>query len=210
MTQVSASVLAADLANIQTELISVEPVDRLHLDIMDGHFVPNISFGSPLIERIQQLTEKPLDVHLMATQPNKHVRRLLDLDVDSITVHVEAVDDLQALMQTIQKYGIDVGVALNPGTSLGTVESVITAADRVVVMGVEPGFTGQKFTPKVLKKVEKLDTDYNTTIEIDGGITVEYAYQSIEAGADIIVSGSTIFDSSNRKDRIAELRSVDQ
>lgn len=206
MVQISPSVLAADLASLKSEIATVENSDRLHLDVMDGHFVPNISFGPPVIKSIQRTTSLPLDVHLMATDPSRHIERLIGLPIDSISFHSETTDDLTPLVAEIQRHGMAAGVAISPETSVDAIQPVLDSLDKVVVMGVKPGFTGQTFVPSVLQKVEDLAENNNIVVEIDGGINEQWAEQSIAAGADIVVSGSTIFDSEDREATIRRLR----
>ena len=206
MAQISASVLAADFLALGSELGAVETADRLHLDVMDGHFVPNISFGPSVIEAVQRRSSNPLDVHLMATDPASHVQRLVDLDVESITVHAEATDCLPALAARIRDAGIDPGVAINPETDVAAVESALSDFSRVVVMGVVPGFTGRDFVPTVLEKIEQLAERGGVTVEVDGGIDERWAARSADAGAEIVVSGSTIFGSDDRAATIEALR----
>lgn len=206
MIQISPSILAADLASLGSEIATVEDADRLHLDVMDGHFVPNISFGLPVINSIQHTVSLPLDVHLMTTDPARHIDRLINSPIDSISFHSETTDDFTPLVAEIQQHDIEAGIAISPETSVDTIQPVLDTLDKVTVMSVIPGFTGQTFIPSVLQKVKHLAETGDMTVEIDGGINEQRAGQSVAAGADIIVSGSTIFNSGDRAAAIERLR----
>jgi ribulose-phosphate 3-epimerase len=208
MAQVSASILASNFLNLETELISIQTADRLHIDVMDGHFVPNISFGPAIIEAVQRGSSMPIDVHLMATNPHTHLQWLVDFDVQNITIHAEAADCLPTLAKHIRDAGIDPGVAINPETDVSVVESAFSHFSRVVVMGVDPGFAGQRFLPSVLHKIEFLADGGDIIVEVDGGIDEWWGAECIEAGADILVSGSTIFSSDDRPATIDSLRNL--
>jgi ribulose-phosphate 3-epimerase len=208
MTQISVSVLACDFLALKSELVSVETADRLHIDVMDGHFVPNISIGPPIIKAINRASSMPVDIHLMATDPYRHLQELVKYDVESITIHAEATDSLPTLAEYVRDAGVDPGVAINPETDVSVLESALSAFSKVVVMGVVPGFPGQRFIPSIIPKIELLADKYDITIEVDGGIDKTYAARCIEAGADILVSGSTIFQGDNPAANINELKNT--
>jgi len=209
MVEISASVLAADLASLRSEITTVETADRLHVDIMDGHFVPNISLGFPIAERIAACTDLPIDIHLMVTNPEQHLERLTQINIRSVTFHTEVTDDAATLCQRLRNEGIVPGIAVNPDTEIETVASVADAADRVTLMGVHPGFSGQSFMSDTVKRIETVGEMSPNQIEVDGGVDTTVSQACIDAGADILVSGSTIFHSSNRNDYIQKLRSVE-
>jgi len=208
MTEISPSILASDLSSLASELSTVETADRLHVDVMDGHFVPNIALGFPLVESIRACTSLPVDVHLMIANPIGYVDRIASLPVESATIHVEATDDVRAVAGALRDAGISPGVAINPGTDGAALDGCLEHVDRLTVMGVEPGFSGQEFQRSALERVERFDGRFPGDIEIDGGITAATARESAAAGADIVVSGSTVFDSQNRREMIETLRGV--
>jgi ribulose-phosphate 3-epimerase len=203
MPDISPSILAADLSSLATELSAVENADRIHVDIMDGHLVPNITLGFPVLEAVQECTTLPVDVHMMVTNPLEHANRLALLQAESVTVHVEALRQVDELATTLAREDVSFGLAINPSTEIEAVTEYVDTLDRVTVMGVEPGFSGQEFQVQMVERIEHLNDVFRGTVEIDGGITVETAGQSINAGADVVVSGSAIFES-NEKDRMIE------
>lgn len=209
------SLLSANFANLQQdiEMINRSQADWLHLDIMDGVFVPNISFGFPVIEAIAPLTRKPLDVHLMITQPEKFITRLQKLGVYMMNVHYEACLHLHRTIQEIKQAGMKAGVTLNPHTPVSMLEDIITDVDMVLVMSVNPGFGGQKFIPRSTEKIARLKElilrkNASTLIEVDGGINLETARLTLDAGADILVCGNSIFSTPNPEETIARLKSL--
>jgi ribulose-phosphate 3-epimerase len=210
MIAVSASVLAADLGSLCSEVATVNTADRIHVDIMDGHFVPNISLGFPVAERIATCTELPIDIHLMVSNPQQHFTRLTELDVRTITVHAEVADDVAAVCQQLRTEGVVPGIAINPDTELETVESIATAADRLTLMGVDPGFSGQSFIPDTVERIETANRLFPHRIEVDGGVNRRVSQACIEAGADILVSGSAIFQSPDREASIRQLRTTSE
>lgn len=206
MAKVAPSVLAADFAELGRELERVTQADALHLDVMDGQFVPNISFGPPVIDSIRTETTLPLDVHLMIEQPGQFVERLASADVRTIVVHVEACSHLHRIIDEIRATDVNVGVALNPGTGLHAVRPVLDKLDRVLVMSVDPGFAGQEFLPSTLEKVWTLDETSDVEISVDGGVGPATATQCVEAGADVLVSGSAVFGSDDPGRTVQELQ----
>lgn len=197
---ISPSLLAADFANLERdiELFNNSKAQWLHIDIMDGVFVPNISYGMPVLKAVGKHTEKPLDVHLMIIKPDRYIDTFADLGAAILTVHYEACTHLHRTLQAIKARGMKAGVAINPHTPINALEGIITDIDLVCVMSVNPGFGGQSFIEHTYKKVVKLkqlikETGASTLIEIDGGVTDKNATQLINAGADVLVAGSYIF-----------------
>jgi ribulose-phosphate 3-epimerase len=208
---VAPSLLSADFGQLAEEISEVEAggADWLHLDVMDGHFVPNLTFGPMLVESIHGRTSLPLDCHLMVNRPEDWIEPFARAGADIITVHAEATVHLDRLIHRIRESGCKAGVSLNPGTSLGAVEEVLDWVDLVLVMSVNPGFGGQKFIPSTLDKVRRLASirgKRQFLIEMDGGITTENARQARDAGVDVLVAGSAIFGAKHRKKAISEIR----
>lgn len=209
---IAPSVLAADFANIEAECRAVAEAgaDWLHLDVMDGHFVDNISFGSAICAAIDKLTDLPSDVHLMITRPDHYLARYLPF-ASSITIHVEAECNIGVTLSRIREAGCGAGISLRPGTSFREIEPYLDQVDLVLIMTVEPGFGGQAFMPEMLQKIQAADAfrkergfDYH--IEVDGGIYPAQAKLCIEAGANVIVSGTGVFGQPDRRAAIAALR----
>ncbi len=197
---IAPSILSADFAHLALEIEKVEVAgaDVLHLDVMDGHFVPNITIGPPVISSIRKVTGMPLDAHLMIEEPDRYVDDLVQAGVNWISVHVETDDHLDRTVHFIRESGLKVGVALNPSTPLYTLDEILPEVDYVLLMTVNPGFGGQNFIPSTLRKIRKLrDTiasnSYRARIEVDGGIGPENLDEVLAAGAEIIVAGSAIF-----------------
>lgn len=212
-TLIAPSVLAADFANLQRdiEMINNSEADWFHIDIMDGVFVPNISFGMPVLEAINKHAKKTIDVHLMIVDPDRYIKNFKDLGANILTVHYEACTHLHRTLQAIKVEGMQAGVALNPHTNIDLLEDVICDIDLVCIMSVNPGFGGQSFIENTYEKVRKLKElilkkGAKTIIEIDGGVTNKNAKQLVEAGANVLVAGSFVFKAENPTQTIAELK----
>ena len=212
-TLIAPSVLAADFANIQRdiEMLNKSNADWIHVDVMDGVFVPNISFGFPVIEAIKKYATKPLDVHLMIVQPEKYIEAFKKAGADILTVHYEACPHLHRTIQQIKAAGMKAGVALNPHTSVDLLDDIIADLDLVCIMSVNPGFGGQKFIENTYHKVTKLQlliakNNSKAVIEIDGGVTDANAEKLCAAGASVLVAGSFVFNAPNPIQTIADLK----
>jgi ribulose-phosphate 3-epimerase len=209
---IAPSMLAADFSNLAQDIVVVNQSDAdwFHLDVMDGVFVPNISFGMPVIKSMAKHTTKPLDVHLMIVEPDRYIKTFADLGADVLTVHVEACSHLHRSLQSIKAAGMKAGVALNPHTPVASLSHIIADIDLVCLMSVNPGFGGQSFIEATYEKVRELRTliDENkasTLIEIDGGVTDQNASQLVAAGADVLVAGSYVFSATDPAATIANL-----
>lgn len=212
---VAPSVLAADFANLQrdVEMLNASAADWIHVDIMDGVFVPNLSFGLPVCEAIHRHAQKPLDVHLMIQQPEHYVEAFTKVGAASISVHYEACPHLHRNLQQLRDLGVKAGVALNPHTPIEGLRDVIQDVDFVVIMSVNPGFGGQKFIPRTYDKVKALkqliiEEGANTLIEIDGGVNAGNAKALLSAGADILVAGSFVFNANDPVATIQDLKNI--
>ncbi len=210
--KISPSILSADFSILSDEIKSLEKAgaDLIHIDVMDGHFVPNITMGPPIIKQIRKCTKLPFDVHLMISPVEKYIKNFADAGSDIITLHPEATGNLKRAVQTIKSFGKKAGVTLNPKTPINALMDVINDIDLILIMSVNPGFAGQSFMSEVLPKVTELrkminDKKLKIDIEIDGGINFETAPLAVKAGANILVSGTTIF-SGSLKDNIQKLR----
>lgn len=213
--RIAPSILSSDFARLADEIAAVEKAgaDLLHVDVMDGHFVPNLTIGPPIVEAIRKVTSLPLDVHLMITNPNDFIDEFAGAGADYLTVHVEACPHLHRTIQAIKEKGIKAGVTLNPATPLVSVEPILPDVDLLLIMSVNPGFGGQKFIVSVLDKIRAARamlerTGSSALLEVDGGVKVENAHEIVAAGADILVAGSAIFEAPgcDYRDVIARMR----
>lgn len=215
MVKIAPSLLAANFANLQKEISEIEKggASWIHYDVMDGHFVPNISFGYSILKDISKVTDLYLDVHLMISHPKQYVDEFIKAGASLIVFHIEAMDnekETRELIQYIKEQGIEVGISIKPKTAVDTIYPFIADLDVVLVMSVEPGFGGQAFNPAAADKIKALDTyrkenDYHCLIEVDGGINAQTAIPCKEAGVDILVAGSSIFNTEDYKKAISDL-----
>jgi ribulose-phosphate 3-epimerase len=212
---IAPSMLSCDFGNMQKdiEMINNSLADLFHIDIMDGLFVPNLSFGFPVLKKIQKHAKKPLDVHLMIVDPDRYVERFREHGSEIITVHYEACTHLHRTVQLIHSTGARAGVSLNPHTPVELLEDIIQDLDLVLVMSVNPGYGGQKFIPQSLDKIKRLKRLISSggskaMIEVDGGVTLDNARDLIDAGAEILVAGNTVFGSKNPESTIAHLKNI--
>lgn len=212
---VAPSILSADFAHLgqAIEMINNSTADWIHVDVMDGRFVPNISFAFPVMESIQPLAQKPLDVHLMIVEPDQYITRFGKAGAQTLSVHYEACPNLHRTLQSIREAGMQPGVAINPHTPVAALSEVIEMVDLVIVMSVNPGYGGQQFIQRTFEKVKQLrhlidQSQSQARIEIDGGVTLENAGPLVEAGADVLVAGSTVFKSDDPADVIESLKAA--
>ncbi|KMK96989.1 ribulose-phosphate 3-epimerase [Rossellomorea marisflavi] len=215
MMKIAPSILSADFSKLGEDIREVEAggADYIHVDVMDGHFVPNITLGPPIVKAIRPITGLPLDVHLMISEPAKYVDAFVDAGADYITVHVEADPHIHRTIQMIKNRGVKAGVVLNPGTPAELIKPVLADLDMVLLMTVNPGFGGQAFIPSVVTKIKEIreladELNPSLEIEVDGGINPETIAVCAEAGADVFVAGSAIYNQSDRKKAIEDLKAA--
>jgi ribulose-phosphate 3-epimerase len=215
MPIIAPSLLSADFLNLQTDcnMLNNSEAEWFHLDVMDGRFVPNISFGLPVIAAIRKATQKVCDVHLMIEEPEKYTEAFKQAGADILTVHLEACTHLHRNIQQIKQLGMKAGIAVNPHTAIHLLADIIMDVDLVCLMSVNPGFGGQQFIPNTLHKIRQLkslivEKNSAALIEIDGGVTLENAPEIIAAGADVLVAGNTVFKSANPTETIAQLKKI--
>lgn len=211
MIKISPSLLAADFSKLYTEVKDIESkADYLHIDVMDGHFVPNISFGFPVMESLRDKTKLPFDVHLMIENPDRYIDEFISKGADILTVHYEACPHIHRTISQIKSKGVKAGVAINPGTPVNVLESILADLDLILVMTVNPGFGGQGFINSSLEKIKALDElkkkhNFSYDIQVDGGINAETAKKCLQAGATVLVAGSAIFGEEDREQAIENL-----
>jgi len=215
MPIVAPSLLASNFLNLEAEckMLNESQADWFHLDVMDGHFVPNISFGPMLIEFFRKATTKVCDVHLMIEEPEKYAEAFKKAGADNLTIHIEACRNLHRNIQQIKELGMKAGIAVNPHTPVESLQDILADIDIVCLMSVNPGFGGQSFIPHTLTKIKQLrkmidERSLKVKIEIDGGVTIENAASIIDAGADVLVAGNTVFKSADPKATIAALKKL--
>lgn len=213
--KISPSLLSADFGNLNQDIIMLNEsmADMIHLDIMDGVFVPNISFGFPVIKYVQKVATKPLDVHLMIANPQNYISQVRDCGAEIMNIHQEACIHLHRTIQAIKNAGMKAAVTINPSTPVSTLEDIITDVDMVLIMSVNPGFGGQSFIPNSLKKVKQLkeliqQSGSKALIEVDGGVNLDTGRLLANAGADILVAGNAVFSANNPKDMILKLHNL--
>ncbi|MEC5422740.1 ribulose-phosphate 3-epimerase [Virgibacillus sp. C22-A2] len=215
MTKIAPSILSADFSKLGQEIKDVEKggADYIHIDVMDGHFVPNITIGPLIVEAVKPITNLPLDVHLMIENPDNYIPMFAKAGADIITVHQEAAKHLHRTIQLIKDNGAKAGVVLNPATSADAILPILPDVDMVLVMTVNPGFGGQSFIRSMIQKIEQIATwrkemNLSFEIEVDGGVNVHTAKECADAGADVLVAGSAVFGRSNRKEAIRDIKNA--
>ena len=211
--RIAPSILSADFARLAEEVARVEEAgaDWLHIDVMDGHFVPNLTVGPPIVEALRKVTTLPLDVHLMMTNPDAFIGEFAEAGADYLTVHVEACPHLHRTVQSIKERGVKAGVTLNPATPAGTLSEIVRDADLILIMSVNPGFGGQKFIPSSLRKIAEVRalidcTQSQALLEVDGGVKPDNVTEILAAGAEVLVAGSAVFSSHDYAAAITALR----
>jgi len=215
MPIIAPSLLSANFLNLQADcdMLNSSEADWFHLDVMDGRFVPNLSFGLPVIEQIRTATNKICDVHLMILEPEKYAEAFKNAGADKLTIHYEACTHLHRNIQQIRSLGMSPGVALNPHTPVSLLEDILQDLDMVLLMSVNPGFGGQKFIPQTLKRITELrkmidERGLDVLIEIDGGVSIDNAKSIVDAGADVLVAGNAVFKAADQKAMIAALKAI--
>ncbi|RJR15933.1 MAG: ribulose-phosphate 3-epimerase [Nitrospiraceae bacterium] len=213
MVKIAPSILSADFSRLGEEVIAAEKAgaDLVHVDVMDGHFVPNITIGPLVVKAVKKVASIPLDVHLMIEDPDKYIRDFADSGADIITVHQEASVHLHRTIQNIKECGVKAAVSINPATPVSSLELVLSYVDMVLIMSVNPGFGGQKFIPEALDKIRQLRdiitrNKYRAEIEVDGGVNIDNVADVMKAGADIVVMGSAFYNSENYADTVKRVR----
>ncbi|RSL31383.1 ribulose-phosphate 3-epimerase [Salibacterium salarium] len=213
MTKIAPSILAADISRLKEEVEDVAKggADYIHVDVMDGHFVPNITIGPFVVEAVHPHTSLPLDVHLMIEEPDRYIEEFVKAGADIVSVHVEACRHLHRTIELIHEQGAKAGVVINPATPVESIKHVLQNVDLILLMTVNPGFGGQTFISEVLPKIEQvkkmlMESNHQAEIEVDGGVNEETAAACIEAGADVLVAGSAVFKKDNRKNAIESIR----
>ena len=212
---ISPSILSANFLNIQADIetLNRSEADWVHVDVMDGVFVPNISIGFPLVKQVAEISKKPLDVHLMIVQPEKFIKELKEMGAMMMNVHYEACTHLHRVIQQIKDAGMKAGVTLNPSTPVAMLKDIITDVDMVLLMSVNPGFSGQKFIPQTLNKLKELrelidNSGSHALIQIDGGVNLETGKLLVEAGADVLVAGNAVFKAPDMVDMIHQMKNL--
>ncbi len=213
MIKIAPSILSANFAKLGEEIKEIEEggADYVHIDVMDGHFVPNITIGPLIVDAVKPITKLPLDVHLMIENPDNYIKDFVEAGADIITVHQETCPHLHRTIQLIKKENVKAGVVINPGTPVAMIKEVLNNVDLVLVMSVNPGFGGQTFIHETLSKIEEIDlirreNNYQFELQVDGGVNVETAKLCVDAGADVLVAGSAVFNQSNRKKAIQDIK----
>jgi len=213
MVKIAPSILSADFSRLGEEIVAAEKAgaDWIHVDIMDGHFVPNITIGPPVVKAVKKISSIPLDVHLMIEDPDKYIKDFADSGADIITVHEEASIHLHRTVQNIKECGVKAGVSINPATPASHIDFILSFVDMVLVMSVNPGFGGQKFIPEVLPKIEALkkmisERRLNVEIEVDGGVNIDNVVDVVRAGADIVVMGNAFYNSRDYSETVRIVR----
>ena len=212
---ISPAILSANFLNIQADIeaLNRSEADWVHVDVMDGVFVPNISIGFPLVKQVAEISKKPLDVHLMIVQPEKFIKELKDMGAMMMNVHYETCTHLHRVIQQIKDAGMKAGVTLNPSTPVAMLKDIITDVDMVLLMSVNPGFSGQKFIPQTLNKLKELrelidNSGSKALIQIDGGVNLETGKLLVEAGADVLVAGNAVFKAPDMVDMIHQMKNL--